>query len=52
MEALQFAGYAVVPIDAAYECRVIADYVCRSKGGEGCVREVANKILANQDNHE
>ena len=52
VEVLQFAGYAVVPKDATYECRVIADYVCRSKGGEGCVREVANKLLANQNNHE
>jgi YrbI family 3-deoxy-D-manno-octulosonate 8-phosphate phosphatase len=52
VEALQFAGYAVVPEDATYECRVIADYVCRCKGGEGCVREVANKLLSNQNNHE
>ena len=51
VEILQYVGFAAVPIDAAYECRTIADYVCRNKGGEGCVREVANKLLASQNSN-
>lgn len=45
-ELLEKVGYSAVPRDAIRRNRELADYVCRRKGGEGCVREFAELLLA------
>jgi len=46
LEILERVGFSACPSDAVVECRDIVDYICKNKGGEGCVREFVNKILA------
>lgn len=43
--ALNKAGFAACPADAAPMVRRMADYVCKNRGGEGAVREVVDAIL-------
>ncbi|MCX7697920.1 MAG: HAD-IIIA family hydrolase [Candidatus Goldbacteria bacterium] len=38
-------GFSVAPKDACDEIKQIADYVCKKKGGEGCVREFIDILL-------
>ncbi|MBU3745470.1 MAG: 3-deoxy-D-manno-octulosonate 8-phosphate phosphatase [Sediminibacterium sp.] len=42
---LQLAGVACCPTDAIPEIRVMAKYVSPQKGGEGCVRDVIEKVM-------
>ena len=42
---MKMAGIAACPTDAAFEIKEIASYVSRFKGGEGCVRDVIEKVL-------
>ncbi len=44
-EALGFVGFSVTPADGNIRNKLIVDYICRKKGGEGCVREVAEILL-------
>jgi 3-deoxy-D-manno-octulosonate 8-phosphate phosphatase (KDO 8-P phosphatase) len=39
------AGVAACPADAASEIREIASYISPFKGGDGCVRDVIEKVL-------
>ncbi|MEI7640304.1 MAG: HAD hydrolase family protein [bacterium] len=41
-------GFSACPKDAVKEVAVLADYVCKIKGGRGCVREVIEVILKKQ----
>ncbi|MBL7697584.1 MAG: HAD-IIIA family hydrolase [Chitinophagaceae bacterium] len=43
--ALKESGLPVAPADAVQEVKKIALYVTQAKGGEGCVREVMEKVL-------
>jgi arabinose-5-phosphate isomerase len=45
IEILERVKFSACPSDAVEECKEIVDYICRNKGGEGCVREFVNKIL-------
>lgn len=45
LDALQAVGFAAAPADGLPPVLKAADYVCRKKGGEGAVREVADLIL-------
>lgn len=45
MPAFNIAGLSACPADAATKIRDIADYVCKSKGGSGALREFAELIL-------
>lgn len=47
--ALEIAGLSACPADADINIIQICDYICKAKGGEGAVRELANLILINQD---
>ncbi len=38
-------GLTACPADAVDEVREAADYVCRARGGDGCVREVVELLL-------
>ncbi len=42
---MQKTGMAACPADAMPEIRAICDYVSPIKGGEGCVRDILEKIL-------
>jgi 3-deoxy-D-manno-octulosonate 8-phosphate phosphatase (KDO 8-P phosphatase) len=44
-EAMQIAGIAACPNDAATDIKVISQYKALAKGGEGCAREVIEKVL-------
>ena len=48
MGALQAVGFSAAPADALQAVRKAVTYVCRAKGGEGAVREVAEMILEAQ----
>lgn len=44
------AGVKACPSDAVEEVKEICDYISPKKGGEGCVRDVIEKVLKVQDN--
>ncbi len=46
--ALRAAGFSAAPANAREPVRKAVRYVCKAKGGEGAVREVADLILAAQ----
>ena len=48
LEALRAVGFAAAPADAMTYVLKAVHYVCKKKGGEGAVREVADLILAAQ----
>src|SRR5919108_92205 len=45
LAALKAAGFSACPADALSPVRKVVRYICRKKGGEGAVREVADLIL-------
>ena len=45
VEVLGRVGFAAVPADAMPAARARAHYVCSTKGGAGCFREFAERIL-------
>lgn len=48
LEALRAAGFSAAPADALPPVLKAVRYVCRKKGGEGALREIADLILAAQ----
>ncbi len=47
---MEIVGLSACPLDAVYEARSAADYICNSCGGNGVLREVAELIImARQD---
>ena len=48
LSALQAVGFSAVPANGRDPVRKKVQYVCKAKGGEGAVREVADLILAAQ----
>ena len=48
-EAMQLVGIAACPSDAAIDIKSIAQYKALTKGGEGCAREVIEKVLKLND---
>lgn len=49
MEPMQAAGVSACPADAIAEIQSFAHYISPAKGGEGCVRDVIEKVLKVQD---
>jgi len=45
VEALRAVGFSAAPSDSLPTVRQVVSYLCRKKGGEGAVREVADLIL-------
>jgi 3-deoxy-D-manno-octulosonate 8-phosphate phosphatase (KDO 8-P phosphatase) len=45
LELLKVAGVACCPADAVSEIKSIAQYISAVKGGEGCVRDVIEKVM-------
>ncbi len=49
IEALKAVGLSASPADGLPQVLEVVDYVCRQKGGEGAVRELAEMILLSRD---
>lgn len=45
LEVLEVAGFSFCPSDAEDEIKNIVGYICKTKGGEGVLREIANLIM-------
>jgi 3-deoxy-D-manno-octulosonate 8-phosphate phosphatase (KDO 8-P phosphatase) len=45
LPVLAAAGLAAAPADAVAEVRAAVDYVTGARGGEGCVRELVERLL-------
>jgi 3-deoxy-D-manno-octulosonate 8-phosphate phosphatase (KDO 8-P phosphatase) len=45
MQPMQMAGVACCPADAAAEVKAISHYISYINGGNGCVRDVIEKVL-------
>ena len=43
--AMREVGLAVCPADAVPEIKAVCSYICPVKGGEGCVRDVIEKVM-------
>lgn len=50
LKAMQLVGLPCCPNDAADEIKTISTYISFLKGGEGCVRDVIEKVLKLQNN--
>jgi 3-deoxy-D-manno-octulosonate 8-phosphate phosphatase (KDO 8-P phosphatase) len=48
LPVMKKVGFAACPADAIASVRRQADFVCKSRGGEGAVREVVDLILESQ----
>lgn len=48
-EAMQIVGLAACPKDAAVDIKSFAAYIALTNGGEGCAREVIEKVLKLND---
>ena len=47
IDLIKLVGYGCAPYDASLEVKRVAKYITRAKGGEGVIREVAERILLN-----
>lgn len=47
IEVMKKVAFSACPNDAIDSCKDIVNYICKKKGGEGCVREFIDKILNN-----
>jgi len=43
--AMKCVAFSAVPADGAENNKEVADYICQHKGGEGCVREVCERLI-------
>ncbi len=50
IHAMKAVGLACCPSDAVPEIKTCAHYIASTKGGEGCVREIIEKVLKIQSN--
>jgi 3-deoxy-D-manno-octulosonate 8-phosphate phosphatase (KDO 8-P phosphatase) len=44
------ASIAAAPVDAVSEIKQISHYISDKKGGEGCVRDVIEKVMKARNN--
>jgi 3-deoxy-D-manno-octulosonate 8-phosphate phosphatase (KDO 8-P phosphatase) len=42
---MQLSGLPCCPADAVQEIKAVSTYISPYKGGEGCVREVVEKVM-------
>ncbi|MFH1514547.1 MAG: HAD hydrolase family protein [bacterium] len=45
LDVLQNCGFSFCPSDAEDEVKEVVGYICKKKGGEGVIREIANLIM-------
>ena len=48
LETLKTVGFSATPADGGVPVQQVVDYICKKKGGEGAVREMADLILESQ----
>jgi 3-deoxy-D-manno-octulosonate 8-phosphate phosphatase (KDO 8-P phosphatase) len=48
-EAMKVVGIAACPLDACFDIKQISTYHSTNKGGEGCARDVIEKVLKLND---
>ena len=46
LELLKTVGFSAGPNDAISEAKIIADYICKTNGGNGVLREIADLIIS------
>ena len=49
LDVMKIIGNTACPKDAAHEIKSISNYISPIKGGEGCVRDIIEKIMRIQD---
>ena len=49
LELLKKVGLSVTPADGITDAKKICNYICKSKGGEGAFRELADLILETKE---
>jgi 3-deoxy-D-manno-octulosonate 8-phosphate phosphatase (KDO 8-P phosphatase) len=49
LQVMKLAGLAVCPLDAVEEIKAISHYISSRNGGEGCVRDIIEKVLKIQN---
>jgi len=49
---LEKVKLSACPLDAVDECKNIVEYICKNKGGQGCVREFIDYIIQYNSNFE
>lgn len=49
IECIRWAGVSACPKDAVSEVKKYAQYICEHPGGKGCVREILEMILQQQN---
>jgi 3-deoxy-D-manno-octulosonate 8-phosphate phosphatase (KDO 8-P phosphatase) len=45
LDAFEVAGLKACPVDAVQEVKSVADYISPFQGGNGCVRDILEKVL-------
>lgn len=45
VDAMKEVGFSATPADGARANKAIATYVCKTKGGQGCVREICDLLV-------
>lgn len=51
VEIARKVGFSATPNDGTKQMKDVSDYICKAKGGEGVVREVADLILVAKYNN-
>jgi 3-deoxy-D-manno-octulosonate 8-phosphate phosphatase (KDO 8-P phosphatase) len=49
LQVMKLVGLAVCPADAVEEIKAISHYISPKNGGEGCVRDIVEKVLKIQN---
>lgn len=52
LECLKVCGVSACPNDAAEQILRVVNHICNKKGGEGCVRELAEYIIRKNEDEE
>jgi YrbI family 3-deoxy-D-manno-octulosonate 8-phosphate phosphatase len=48
LEIMKLVGFSACPKDAVSSVVEVSDYICKAKGGSGCLREIADLIIVNK----
>jgi 3-deoxy-D-manno-octulosonate 8-phosphate phosphatase (KDO 8-P phosphatase) len=49
---MKMVGFSATPYDGNLEIKKIANYICKARGGEGVLREVADLIIKEKNKNE
>jgi len=52
LKPIKICGLSATPADGHNEVKKLADYICKTKGGEGAFRELADMILLAKKNKQ